>query len=464
MKMFKKSLIAASVAVAATTAYASNITTTQQTFALEGTVAAGTVEIGNQITATLNVTKKYIANDVIEVFVTGAPVDADTVATATLGSGQTSFIDFDAADNKLRFRVETDINGTVSSPVALSLSGVDLETSSLAAGDKIAVSTRTQSLNQTIGQYDSASLASGTSLAEVKSQWSVKVDNKLDGTIDVEKSRKLFVDDSATSGTDESLADVITVSITDIGADFGTLAESKAVHVLKGADFSFLADADLSANGGNDDGELSSAELASMVTATTETAVGADDSYTYSLNSDFTELTVTQTADAAGDLDKVVSVEINAPGSSSSSSLSEQSFTADVNVFVGTDSKAGVSDADAGKWDLNGASAYVPYMPYGTGVSQILYVSNQGNQSGAIEVSAFDENGNTYGPYTLGTAAPKSITKITGDLEDALANDGFVKGKLAFTVTVTAPKASIEVYSGYNAGNDRGLVINSSNK
>ena len=88
MKMFKKTLIAASVATLAGTAVASiNEGDTPATLALEGTVAAGTVSIGTELTAVLNSGADYIENDVLEFYVTGATIDADASVEPSISVG-----------------------------------------------------------------------------------------------------------------------------------------------------------------------------------------------------------------------------------------------------------------------------------------------------------------------------------------------------------------------------------------
>lgn len=436
MKMFKKTLIAASVATLAGTAVAgiNDGVTTPTSLALEGTVAAGTVAIGNELTVNLTADADYIANDVLEFYVTGATIDVEN-SDPSVGA-LANFIDMDADTGRIRFRVQSE----VSENTTLSLTGVDLLTDDLSSGTKINVSSQAVSLNPAIGEYD---VNAAKTVAVATPQFKLDTTNTagFNGVINVEDSRELFV---------AGASDTASVVYTDQGG-VNQIALAEVVHTITGSDFGhFSAWAD-------DEGEIA---VASGVSAT-----GVDDTFAYELSEDLTTLTITQTA--ATGIDTDVDVTLNAPGADSGVALAEQSFTASV---VG-ENAAGVSativpaDTDFGQWTLNGASVFVPYMPYSStsALSQIIYVTNNGSQSGQIEVTAFDDAGNDYGPYDLGTVNGKSVKKLTTDLNAKLFADGVTSGKLAFTVTVTAPAGNIEVYTAYKAGNDRGTVINSSN-
>lgn len=459
MKMFKKSLIAASVAVAATAAYAGSINTgSVTTFALEGAVAEGTVgidaavgtdntEVSNDILVELTAGADYIENDVIEFIVTGAEISkvaaVDPAVEVSGSGGGANFIDLDSETGKIRFRVQ---GGNIASNETLTLKNVSVDSSAFTDSTEIKVATRAVSLNSAIGNYDAVA---ATTVADVDKQFAIEFTEDFDQIIDVNNSREVFAgaDDGGIDDA-QTAYDTVEVVLTDNGGDYA-FSEDTVTHVITGEDFGYAMAFDA-----DEDGELSSGELCGAGSAFVNVG-GATVDCTLEGNT----LTIEETVAAAG----TTTLQFNAPGADSGFAMKPQSFTASVTVS-GTSVESNVaSNSDAGEWKLNGASVYVPYMPYADGLSQIIYVTNEGSQAGDIEVTGFDDAGNSYGPYDLGQAAANSITKITGALEDALAADGFTSGKLAFTVTVTAPNNSIEVYTGYNAGNDRGLVINSSN-
>jgi hypothetical protein len=118
---------------------------------------------------------------------------------------------------------------------------------------------------------------------------------------------------------------------------------------------------------------------------------------------------------------------------------------------------------DPGAWTLNGAQVYIQYMPYGTNISRIIYVANKGASDADITVDAIDNNGNSY-KFVGGVAKKGAVTELSGNIDSGLAAAGFTAGKVAITLTFTAPDTVIEVYSAYNVGgSDRGTVVNSSN-
>jgi hypothetical protein len=116
-------------------------------------------------------------------------------------------------------------------------------------------------------------------------------------------------------------------------------------------------------------------------------------------------------------------------------------------------------DVPAGEWTLNGNVVNIPYMPFAPGISQILYVTNSGDFDGGVYVTAHDEDGIYYDLGMVATAGKNSVTKITGQVQLALAAQDFTKGKLSIDVTVNAPDGDITVQAAYNIGSDRGFVI-----
>ncbi|WP_404401738.1 hypothetical protein LG288_02560 [Idiomarina seosinensis] len=466
MKMFKKSLIAASVAVAATAAYAGTITENKtDLLALEGAVAAGSIEVGTDVNVIIETAADYIVNDVVEITISGADIKKvaaggdPELAVNSSGSGEANFIDLNSETGVVRFRVQA---ANIDAEDTLTLSKVAIDSTGFSDKSTITASARAISSNSLIGAYDPSS---AKVIGTARQQFSAKFDNSFDQVIDVNSSRELFAGSGDKAADDDETGfDRVDLTLTDNvnGKELGnySFTATRATHTVVGEDFSYAMAFD-----SDEDGELASDELcATSGTATMVTVASGTGTFTCSI--DGNTLTLVQ----AGSLTASENVQLNfnAPGADSGYPVSEQSFSASISVANGTGasaiSSAAASSVDAGSWTLNGASVYVPYMPYSNGISQIIYVSNKGTQAGTIEVTAFDDAGNEYGPYDLGTAEGKNITKITGALEDALAADNFSSGKLAFTLTVTAPDSAIEVYTGYNAGNDRGLVINSSNK
>lgn len=143
--------------------------------------------------------------------------------------------------------------------------------------------------------------------------------------------------------------------------------------------------------------------------------------------------------------------------------LEEQQFNIDVSYdYTSAGAVAGNKSVgaglNAGEWTLNGATFIIPYMPYSATASQILYVTNVGSQAGDIVVEGVDSNGDIWYLGTIGVAGANRVTKIAQLIGNELTNLGFVNGKVSFRITVNAPDNDIFVYASYNAGGVRGYV------
>jgi hypothetical protein len=143
-------------------------------------------------------------------------------------------------------------------------------------------------------------------------------------------------------------------------------------------------------------------------------------------------------------------------------------FTASVEVEYSTanfggqdDARTTLNNASAGRWGLNGAQVFVPYMPYGANISQIIYASNTGLQTGEVTVEVIDQFGNVTPLGVVATIGPTTTQILTGAIINALPANLRNGGRLAMTITVNAPASDIKIYSAYNVGGvDRGFVQN----
>ena len=118
---------------------------------------------------------------------------------------------------------------------------------------------------------------------------------------------------------------------------------------------------------------------------------------------------------------------------------------------------------DPGAWTINGAQVYIQYMPYGTNISRIIYVANKGSSDADITVDAIDNNGNSY-KFRWRRRQDGCGHRAVGQYRLRSCCRWLHRGKVAITLTFTAPDTVIEVYSAYNVGgSDRGTVVNSSN-
>lgn len=469
--MFKKTLVAVAIASFATTAAAGtfNAGSLNQKLALEGTVAAGKVVIGAGVNLQFVLGADYIENDVVTVTVTGAPFlatdPAHIPAIAFSGAGVANYIDT-VNGNTLRFRMSTQANSTETA----TLSGIVLDTSGITSGTEISASATAISLNATIGNYDATA---EKVIAKAGKQYTLAVDTMLNAVVDVENNRKVFIQETDAADPDNGRTDQDTLkyTITDnAGANHFSATVANATHVIKGADFSFLMECDA-----DDDGELTNAEIQACVTHTAVAVNGAD-AVTMSVNAELTELTVKQVANAAGDLDLVHTFEFSAPGAASDEFLQPQDYTVSVTVDDGgtpaLSSTAG-ADVKAGKWGLSGSVINVSYMPYQSGITQVINLTNRSNQESAVSVIAYTASGDKIDLGEVKVVPANSITNIAGDVlakldahSDTINNHKTVttNTRYSFEFVTNAPKDKVELFTSYNVnGNSRVVVVNDSN-
>jgi hypothetical protein len=129
----------------------------------------------------------------------------------------------------------------------------------------------------------------------------------------------------------------------------------------------------------------------------------------------------------------------------------------------------GIATENAGKWTVTGSETVnVPYMPYGTGLSQVIYATNKSASNVEVSVVATDEAGTVYDLGVVTTAKASSVTKLATEIKNGLAAQSFTSGKVSLAITFRGNAdlvgSTIELHTGYNANaSDRGFVANSSN-
>jgi hypothetical protein len=150
-----------------------------------------------------------------------------------------------------------------------------------------------------------------------------------------------------------------------------------------------------------------------------------------------------------------------------------QVFTASMKfAYTGTIAAGGTgsgSRTDAasnpGAWTLNGFSAFVSYMPFGTGISQILYLTNKSSQTGAITIVGYNDQGAVLTSFAAGSIGPGKVIALTTSLVNAVtaAYGATFTGKVSFNVIANIPAGQAELYSAYNVSGNRVSVLNTSN-
>ena len=120
--------------------------------------------------------------------------------------------------------------------------------------------------------------------------------------------------------------------------------------------------------------------------------------------------------------------------------------------------------ASAGRWVLNGFQAFLPYMPYGSSISQVIYVVNRGTRFGDITVDWVDQNGNTGTLGVIGVLGAGTTLSLGPTILAALPAAQTNNGRLALTVTANVPAADVQINSQYNVSGNRAFVLHEDNR
>jgi len=345
------------------------------------------------------------------------------------------------------FRV-TDVGG-ITIGATCTFTGLSVTASSLAnaAGAKLTYQANRGLTTPTVIVDGPVSTATGVVVA---SQFAVSTQQKLNGIIDVYEDRKSFFDPETIAPGAGILQDTLNFStfttggptvITDWVAAT-VVTPTAAVTTITG-DFAWVDGTDTN----------TTCDAAEFTTAVTGYA-----GYTIGSTSNCTQLVLTQTAPIANtSVTGFFAV-------SGTKVLNATDYVATTEFSYSLGSATGKKPVawDPGAWTINGAQVYIQYMPYGTGLSRIVYAANDGvlNPDVTADITA---NGSTFS-CALGTAPAKTVTNLSGAIDTCVAAKGIVTGKVAILLTFIAPDQDIEVYSAYNAGGtDRGTVVNTSN-
>lgn len=461
--IFKKTLIAAAV-VATGTASAGTITTggfassylSSNNVALdyplisaEGFDIQESIDIGAgageiDVIFTAGATAAYDEETTLVFTITGAQVDTtdaptlcdtDDLTCATLSDFTflSSENNEDANSATITFRLDS--NGTVAEAgQAYRLD--DLTLTNITGAVSVSSS---GFFGATVTPFDAAA---SNQVAVVASEFAASISSgdRLNGVIDVEEERKQFTD-----GT----SDAFTANVY-FGADLLGVTSTGATMTFAGSDLSFMRDAD----GDLDDGTY----------ALTGTGIAEDEDET-TLSDDNTTFMISTVGGLTSGADNI-GLTLTADGSSDDDAevLTAQSFTAafelgysfTVGNTTSTDEYT-VSALNAGAWELSGATINIPFMPYGSGISQIIHITNDGNVTGEIELTAIDNEGESYGPVTLNvSAAAGTVTRLNGAIQTALTDAGFDgSGNIDMVLTVNSPSEDIEIFAAYNVRGDR---------
>jgi len=444
-------------------------------------LAAATHTIPVAATVTLGVA--YASGDRIRVSINNASFATSGLQSPTTVAGQASTCGVDALTydgTVANFRVPA--GGSVANSVCVFNLGVRTATVSTSS----AVSLNFQSFIS--GTTESLeTLVASNPVITTANQFSAGVSRRFAGVVDVEKDRYHFVgDDPSTGGLLGGFESQLHIDITNAVAGVSTdrAAAVSAVTVTVVGDFSWLDDdgsnscsaSDVTGNAAQAAGLHTSGPSAGTFNLTG--ASGDCRTLSFSLAGGSNGLSIT-----TGLLKIAVGKTVSNTAAVATNSLgtiekripaSTEGYTASVefsyfNPDRGTasvGSAVAVNGANAGSFTLNGSAVNVPFLPYGTGISRIVYLTNRSSQTGAITFSAIADGSSTpCTSFASGTAKANGVTFLTQLIDDGItacygANYG---GKIAVTITSNTPAASTEVFSGYNRNGSITSVVNSSN-
>ena len=389
----------------------------------------------------------YTLNDLVKITVNGAAVSAASAAASTWtcddvnvgvagGDMVISYLTFNATTNMVTYRVTQKENVDIGATgVTCTLTGLETTNGALAAlGLTAAVDV--DFLATSNGSNLDFDAGSFSDLVTLNDQFTSSVTTVANAVIDVNTERLDFTPVAADT--------IVVTTVNDTGANnAGADATLDSVSITVTGDFAWVNT--------DDDATCEAGEYAAYV--------AVNNGYTLTGAADCTSVTL---SDSTGPAVGATTLTLD-PNGTTNQAISLQSFTAAVDFgwtsgTAGTETDAAVT---AGSWTLNGASVFIPYMPYGTGISQIIYSSNTGGQTGEATVDWQDNLGND-GSFSIGNVGP-GVTQLSGLIATGLTNAG-AGSKVSMTITFNLPAAAVQVYSAYNVnGTDRGTVVNDSN-
>ena len=290
---------------------------------------------------------------------------------------------------------------------------------------------------------------------KVEDEYSVAVMPAFDAIIDVEDERTTF--DGAIGSTENPTSDESSVVVSK---DSATITDSAFATMLVDVDIVWSGNF-----GWIIDGEPEIDDVQPISGVVGVTAVGADDCASVVVTA--VTIAATCTGTAIGTITLKLDVAENSDEDGMRAILPSTSFTVAVTVnYTGQEDTEGsrLFSEGAGKWELNGFQAFLPYMPYGPNIGQVIYLVNRGSQSGALIVDWVDQNGNFESLGTVATLGPNTTLSIGPVINAALPMDQRTSGRLGLTITANVPAADVQINAQYNDSGNRGFILHEDNR
>lgn len=439
-----------------------------------GAVTAGSTSVLPNVTITTAAAS--ISGDRMTITLGGtagaqfAAVNASTLACAG-GGGTWTYV---AASSTATTRV-FQADGATAAGVACTLGASTLTNASLGAATPGQTITVAANITRDVTTVDSAP---AQTVATVVDQFSATVALAWNGVIDyATNDGREFTDaaDVTALGTggaanvdDTTQRDRLAVLLADrqgTTIDDATLDTTTGLTIVINGDFSALANTTEGCllpgtDGGN-----------SISVSSTAGAIGAVTST--DCNSITVTLTGAQVATVIGTASDLLFIDFNANNTlTTRKDIKWQAFTGSASYsFVVAASAVVQSDAEAsfapGAHTASGSRIFVPYVPVGTGISQVIQLANTSARTGTVTMTASNQNGLACTSANMGGRVAISATRIT-DLSAMLAAgiaNCYSTGshKLYVVVTADIPDTAAELYTSYNVSGNRVAVVNSSN-
>jgi len=468
-KILKIGLLFATITATANVVMAGTVAVEKQTHSIEGLNGVTATQTSNSISYTLGA--NYLLNDTITFDFTNTALSCDSLSDPINSTHANFSLAKGACTNSsVTYTVSGGHSGDTTGAV-VTLGAIDYALTNLTTNDlTVTVSSNVTGTTDTTG-----------TIAEAKSQFgsspTVTATQKFDGIIDVlQYSLKGFV---------SGVLDNISLSVSNLDTtDWLNLATIDTTVVTLFGE-------------------------AGKMTGLTVNQFSSNPTAQLSFNADASKLDATFTG-------KQITPSISFdPDTSSGPELNAQQFVADIKYnYTSAGNTTGTvalgSGIASGEWKIDtggntqpirsadsllmvtpailpltsstmptgsknpkfGCSKFIiPYMPYSNNASQIIYATRfpthwvAGLESGALYVTAFDDQGKVYDLGKLVDVENNDeiviglgVTKLSKFIADQLLREGFNGTKSAFEITVIGAH-NVTLYASYNIGSaDRGFV------
>lgn len=473
VKVIKKTFLAVAVGAALGSVGANAAPTF--TFDVNDWTTEGAMDVTDFAVPDIGVTlgTEYTPNDVIT-FTFSQDIDGDfkptLSATPAVGSSYTMTLGLiGSTSNSATYRVTElttvgsgSITTTGASFTLTSAAGSDLTVDGAAvraAGGLTATYSATTADTGLALDGGSQSITKGTapvvsSFVSFVDQYStIAASSKFDNTIDVEPGVGVATRSVFTSGDG---LDSATISIAETNAATHDALTSGLTVTLTG-DFSFLVDAIPGTPAMDLTADTLYANLGGVKSQAT--VVGNNATFEWdNSDSDTTALALgsvgmffnnalngTGTAISPGSFSAAVDIEYKPADATYKGEDGSQTYAVASNEETTSEGSTAM-----GSWGLNGSMVTVYAAPVYPGITEtFLWITNSSSKSAPVNIVATTSTGVEKDLGTVATLAANSITRISSELESALALADVKNTRVTLTVTTSAPACNVNVAASY---------------